>query len=77
MKERRRKASKPMDLSHEVLRIHLAMEQELLSLLADTQSPKADTRRAAESQLGNLYAHDSFKFVENRGPGGGNEGPQD
>ncbi|KAJ5812847.1 Armadillo-like helical [Penicillium robsamsonii] len=36
------------------------MEQELLSLLADTQSPKADTRRAAESQLGNLYAHDSF-----------------
>lgn len=36
------------------------MEQELLSLLADTQSPKADTRRAAESQLERLYAHDSF-----------------
>ncbi|KAJ5178315.1 Armadillo-like helical [Penicillium coprophilum] len=36
------------------------MEQELLSLLADTQSPKTDTRRAAESQLGNLYVHDSF-----------------
>ncbi|KAI3283039.1 hypothetical protein CBS147309_1089 [Penicillium roqueforti] len=36
------------------------MEQELLSLLADTQSPKADTRRAAESQLESLYVHDSF-----------------
>ncbi|KAJ5782597.1 hypothetical protein N7457_004371 [Penicillium paradoxum] len=36
------------------------MEQELLSLLADTQSPKADARRAAESQLESLYAHDSF-----------------
>ncbi|KAJ5561016.1 Armadillo-like helical [Penicillium sp. DV-2018c] len=36
------------------------MEQQLLTLLADTQSPKSDTRRAAETQLETLYAHDSF-----------------
>jgi hypothetical protein len=36
------------------------MEQALLSLLADTQSAKADTRKGAELQLNNLYAHESF-----------------
>ena len=36
------------------------MEQELLSLLADTQSPRADARKAAELQLERLYANESF-----------------
>ncbi|OGE47532.1 hypothetical protein PENARI_c042G01085 [Penicillium arizonense] len=36
------------------------MEQQLLSLLADTQSPKADSRKAAESQLEQLYGHEAF-----------------
>ncbi|KAI9035621.1 putative importin beta-5 subunit [Aspergillus affinis] len=36
------------------------MEQELLSLLADTQSPVADTRKAAELQLLRLYSNESF-----------------
>ncbi|ODM19587.1 hypothetical protein SI65_04572 [Aspergillus cristatus] len=36
------------------------MEQELLPLLADTQSPVADTRRAAELHLLRLYPNESF-----------------
>lgn len=36
------------------------MEQQLLPLLADTQSPVADTRTAAELQLLRLYHNDSF-----------------
>lgn len=36
------------------------MEQQLLSLLADTQSPRADTRKAAEQQLEQLYSNESF-----------------
>lgn len=36
------------------------MEQELLPLLADTQSPVADTRRAAELHLLRLYSNESF-----------------
>ncbi|PKY05499.1 putative importin 9 [Aspergillus campestris IBT 28561] len=36
------------------------MEQELLSLLADTQSPAADTRKAAELNLLRLYSNESF-----------------
>ncbi|KAJ5656620.1 Armadillo-like helical [Penicillium longicatenatum] len=36
------------------------MEQELLSLLADTQSARADTRKAAELQLKSLYSNESF-----------------
>ncbi|PYH43974.1 putative importin beta-5 subunit [Aspergillus saccharolyticus JOP 1030-1] len=36
------------------------MEQELLSLLADTQSPVADTRKAAELQLLRLYSNEAF-----------------
>lgn len=36
------------------------MEQELLSLLADTQSPKADARISAESQLKSFYGHEPF-----------------
>lgn len=36
------------------------MEQELLTLLADTQSPRADARKAAETQLQQLYANESF-----------------
>ncbi|KAJ5587097.1 uncharacterized protein N7459_002862 [Penicillium hispanicum] len=36
------------------------MEQELLSLLADTQSPRADTRKTAEAQLQGLYTNESF-----------------
>lgn len=36
------------------------MEQELLSLLADTQSPATDTRKAAERQLAQLYTNESF-----------------
>ncbi|KAJ5629355.1 Armadillo-like helical [Penicillium herquei] len=36
------------------------MEQQLLSLLADTQSPGADARKAAELQLQNLYSNESF-----------------
>jgi hypothetical protein len=36
------------------------MEQQLLSLLADTQSPVADTRKAAELQLLRLYSTESF-----------------
>ncbi|EAW14445.1 putative importin beta-5 subunit [Aspergillus clavatus NRRL 1] len=36
------------------------MEQELLSLLADTQSPAADTRKAAELQLLRLYSNEQF-----------------
>ncbi|KAJ5938938.1 hypothetical protein N7466_002072 [Penicillium verhagenii] len=36
------------------------MEQELLSLLADTQSARADTRKAAELQLLGLYSNESF-----------------
>jgi hypothetical protein len=37
-----------------------AMEQALVSLLADTQSAKADTRKSAELELKNLYAHEPF-----------------
>lgn len=37
-----------------------AMEQELLSLLANTQSPQADARKAAEQQLHALYSNESF-----------------
>ncbi|KAA8648257.1 hypothetical protein EYZ11_008023 [Aspergillus tanneri] len=36
------------------------MEQELLSLLADTQSPVAGTRKAAELQLLRLYSNENF-----------------
>jgi len=36
------------------------MEQELLPILADTQSPVADTRRAAELHLLRLYPNESF-----------------
>ncbi|RHZ43222.1 putative importin beta-5 subunit [Aspergillus thermomutatus] len=36
------------------------MEQELLTLLADTQSPVADTRKAAELQLLRLYPNEQF-----------------
>ncbi|KAL4893511.1 armadillo-type protein [Aspergillus ambiguus] len=36
------------------------MEQELLSLLADTQSPVGDTRKAAELRLLHLYSNESF-----------------
>ncbi|CAG7957307.1 unnamed protein product [Penicillium salamii] len=36
------------------------MEQQLLSLLADTQAAKSDTRKSAELQLKSLYAHESF-----------------
>ncbi|KAL4919558.1 armadillo-type protein [Aspergillus aurantiobrunneus] len=36
------------------------MEHELLSLLADTQSPVADTRKAAELHLLRLYSNESF-----------------
>ncbi|GES60233.1 importin beta-5 subunit [Aspergillus terreus] len=36
------------------------MEQELLSLLADTQSPVGDTRKAAELQLVRLYSNENF-----------------
>ncbi|KAL2862245.1 putative importin beta-5 subunit [Aspergillus lucknowensis] len=36
------------------------MEHELLTLLADTQSPAADTRKAAELQLGRLYSNENF-----------------
>ncbi|KAL2809006.1 armadillo-type protein [Aspergillus granulosus] len=36
------------------------MEHELLTLLADTQSPVADTRRAAELQLLHLYSNENF-----------------
>ncbi|GMF67916.1 unnamed protein product [Aspergillus oryzae] len=36
------------------------MEQELLSLLADTQSPVADTRKSAELQLLRLYSNENF-----------------
>ncbi|RAL04731.1 putative importin beta-5 subunit [Aspergillus ibericus CBS 121593] len=39
------------------------MEQELLTLLADTQSPVADTRKAAELQLLDLYANESFPLT--------------
>jgi hypothetical protein len=36
------------------------MEQELLQLLADTQSPAPTTRKSAELRLLNLYADESF-----------------
>ncbi|KAJ5279154.1 hypothetical protein N7478_004526 [Penicillium angulare] len=36
------------------------MEQELLSHLAGTQSPRSDIRKAAELQLQNLYSNESF-----------------
>lgn len=36
------------------------MEQELLHLLADTQSPASDTRKAAELRLLNLYGDENF-----------------
>ncbi|KAJ5811632.1 hypothetical protein N7474_007933 [Penicillium riverlandense] len=36
------------------------MEQQLLSLLADTQSPATDTRKSAEQQLAQLYTNESF-----------------
>ncbi|KAE8380151.1 armadillo-type protein [Aspergillus bertholletiae] len=36
------------------------MEQELLSLLADTQSPVADTRKSAELQLLRLYSNENL-----------------
>ncbi|BDD55177.1 hypothetical protein MPDQ_007671 [Monascus purpureus] len=36
------------------------MEQELLTLLANTQSPVADTRKAAELQLLHLYSNTAF-----------------
>ncbi|KAJ5690523.1 Armadillo-like helical [Penicillium macrosclerotiorum] len=36
------------------------MEQELLTLLADTQSPQADTRKTAEAKLQQLYSNESF-----------------
>ncbi|CAI7668697.1 unnamed protein product [Penicillium pancosmium] len=36
------------------------MEQELLSLLANTQSPQADARKSAEQQLHALYSNESF-----------------
>ena len=44
------------------------MEQELLSLLADTQSPVADTRKAAELQLLRLYTNESFSVLWFKGP---------
>jgi hypothetical protein len=37
-----------------------AMEQELLQLLADTQSPAADTRKSAELRLRDLYSNEAF-----------------
>ncbi|RAH58600.1 importin beta-5 subunit [Aspergillus piperis CBS 112811] len=36
------------------------MEQELLTLLADTQSPVSDTRKSAELQLLRLYPNETF-----------------
>jgi hypothetical protein len=36
------------------------MEQELLQVLADTQSPAADTRKTAELRLLHLYSSDTF-----------------
>ncbi|PYI06763.1 ARM repeat-containing protein [Aspergillus sclerotiicarbonarius CBS 121057] len=39
------------------------MEQELLTLLADTQSPVTNTRKAAELQLRRLYANESFPLT--------------
>lgn len=36
------------------------MEHELLTLLADTQSPAADTRKAAELSLARLYSNEAF-----------------
>ncbi|KAJ6144654.1 hypothetical protein N7470_008549 [Penicillium chermesinum] len=36
------------------------MEQQLLTLLADTQSPRADTRKSAETQLQQLYVNEAF-----------------
>ncbi|PYI21113.1 importin beta-5 subunit [Aspergillus violaceofuscus CBS 115571] len=39
------------------------MEQELLSLLADTQSSVADTRKAAELQLLRLYSNETFPLA--------------
>lgn len=38
------------------------MEQELLRLLADTQSPVSDTRKAAELRLLHLYSNESFSL---------------
>jgi hypothetical protein len=38
----------------------MAMEQAVVSLLADTLSAKADTRKSAELQLKNLYNHETF-----------------
>ncbi|PWY72213.1 importin beta-5 subunit [Aspergillus sclerotioniger CBS 115572] len=39
------------------------MEQELLTLLADTQSPVADTRKAAELRLKSFYPDESFPLT--------------
>lgn len=36
------------------------MEQELLTLLANTQSPQADARKSAEQQLHALYSNETF-----------------
>lgn len=42
------------------LRFLINMEQELLTLLADTQSPVSDTRKSAELQLLRLYSNETF-----------------
>ncbi|KAI2993456.1 hypothetical protein CBS147346_10941 [Aspergillus niger] len=39
------------------------MEQELLTLLADTQSPVSDTRKSAELQLLRLYSNETFPLT--------------
>ncbi|GKZ17940.1 hypothetical protein AbraIFM66951_007816 [Aspergillus brasiliensis] len=39
------------------------MEQELLTLLADTQSPVTDTRKSAELQLLRLYSNENFPLT--------------
>ena len=46
--------------SKPIPQLPFTMEQEILTLLADTQAAKADTRKSAELQLKNFYAHDSF-----------------
>jgi hypothetical protein len=50
----------PIYIPHHQLIALPAMEQELLSLLADTQSPATDTRKSAEQRLAQLYTNESF-----------------
>lgn len=50
----------PPSSSYWSIRIPPVMEQELLPLLADTQSPVADTRKGAELHLLRLYPNESF-----------------